>query len=104
MLRYFHQRIDGRAHSLVDLFIPFGRLRVNEPRDRGRPIVGVGEDEAMTLGASLEEVHWVLRFMPSLPELHLLELLVPIPHPLIHQIRAPQIVKKVRPISAEFSP
>jgi hypothetical protein len=104
MLRYFHQGINGRAHSLVDLFIPFGRLRANEPRDRGRPIIGIREDEAMILGASLEEVHWVFCFMPSLPELHLLELLVPIPHPLICQIRASQIIKKVRPISAEFPP
>jgi hypothetical protein len=86
MLRHFHQRIDGRAHSLIDLFIPLGWLRANEPRDHGRPIVGVGEDEAMVLGVSLEEVHPVFHFMPSLPELHLLKLLVPIPHPLIRQI------------------
>jgi hypothetical protein len=88
MLRYFHQRIDGRAHSLVDFFIPLGQLRTNEPQDHGRSIVSVGEDKAMVLGASLEEVHRVFRFMPSLPELHLLKLLVPIPHPLIRQIRA----------------
>jgi hypothetical protein len=88
MLRYFHQRIDGRAHPLVDFFIPFGRLRADKPRDRGRPVFGVGEDEAMVLGASLEEVDWVFRFVSSLPKLHLLKLLVPIPHPLVRQIRA----------------
>jgi hypothetical protein len=92
MLRYRHQRIDGRADVLIDFLVPVRRLGADEAGDSCRPIDIIREDEAMILSTPLEEVDRVLQIMASLSELHLLEFLVTVANPLIGKVSATQVI------------